>query len=105
MTARRAPAEPVQWRWTNDAAAYVGLGRDAFNRAVAKGEISPISDEGHRRYLVADLDAYVLRKRRPSPVKQPTPITTPPASAAPPTVIQLPRGINKATGRPYGAAR
>lgn len=98
MSGRATPAESVPWRTTREAAAYVGLGKHAFGRAVARGEIAPIADEGHRRFLVSTLDAYLVRKSQRT-VTAVEPRQEPPK---PRPVFQLPSGINRITGVPYG---
>lgn len=81
---------------------YVGLGEKAFRRAVKAGEIARIVDGGHPRYLPADLDAYIARKRVPAVSevavqREPTRL---------PIDVRALGPINKVTGRSWeGIAR
>lgn len=96
MKPRRAPTEPVPWRNTEAAAAYVGLGMDLFRAAVKAGEIAMIADGGAQRFFVRDLDAYLERKRQPAIWEREAPVTRGGR------VVNLPTGINPVTQRPFG---
>lgn len=89
-------------RSTKEAAHYVGLGLNAFRAAVKRGEIAAIKDGGHPRFLVADLDAYLQRKRHPARTELRQERQTSNAGRSG-RLIQLPSGINPITKRPYGA--
>lgn len=89
----------MPWRSIEQAAVYVGLGENAFRAAVNRGEIAVIDDDGHRRFLQADLDAYLAWKRKPANWEQ-APATETHVTA--PGVLQLKPGINRLTGQPRG---
>jgi hypothetical protein len=101
MSGRAAAPSDVPWRFTRDAAAYVGLGENAFRAAVKRGEIAQIKDSGHPRYLICDLDAYLTRKRQPARAEIGDQKA---AGKRRGPVIQLPSGINRITRRPYETA-
>jgi len=80
MGGRVTPSLDVPWLATDQAAHYVGLGVNAFRAAVKRREIAAIDDDGPRRYLRADLDAYLARKRVPARAELTPAKSAPPAS-------------------------
>jgi hypothetical protein len=99
MKPRRAPTEPVPWRNAEDAAAYVGLGIDTFRAAVKAGEVAVIEGRGQQRFLLVDLDAYLMHQRTPAAWERV-------ASARTGKVVSLPTtGTNVLTGQPREQAR
>jgi excisionase family DNA binding protein len=99
MNHRRAPSEPVPWRTSEQAAAYLGVGEKELRAMVRRREIAVIDGPGPRRFLARDLDAWLEHQRQPAAWERVT------AGRGNGKVVNLPTsGKNPVTGEDWTPA-